>query len=1305
MRKNKLLTALAVTSLCFTAVGASMVMANAASVGSQTITNVLANTPDDRVLLTDFDGNELSIGEGAHNNGNPASKAMLTDGVVDSFWTAKLVDSEGNGKLGYITLDAGAEYVVSSMLVDFVHDWGAKDACVELSTTADFSDSVIVYSNIAGKEFSADSNYATNGPIMNEAWVGNTFNFSPVVARYVRITGNLWNNFTLLNYTSIGEVQLFGVTEGLAVAASVFSGSTVGTNPVELVANDSAAEIYYTLDGSAPNKNSTKYEAPIVVDGTAKIRAVAYKDGEYSQPEDFVFYGEAPFVSENIALGKSVKFYSKDLTREIDYVGINSSEKNSGLITDGSYDPFVSCLQTSELGWAVVDLGEEVYLNKIRVSAWHDNWFGSNEVKLATQADFSDAKQVWYVESMQNSSEGTLGEFAPTKARYVMFYNDHEGSGAFSRYTEIEAWTCSAPEEGEVIPENIALGKSVKLLGLDLTTELTAKGFDACSTGNIGMVTDGDYSPWTSAIYAVDAAGAAAKAWAVIDLGEETWINKILYNFWNNQTFSNIEMKLATSADLSDAKTIYSIGAVTHVANEGSVAEFAPAFGRYLMVYSDTPWGYSVFSEIEAWTCAEDAFFSENVAAGKETTLMSKDLSTELTIKGFNGATDNQVYVTDGAYNPSGCIYPEANGNPSFGWAVIDLGEEVWINKVVYSFWHDQNFVNCEIKLARKADLSDAKSLWTLASMNCTPGEGSVAEFEAAYGRYLMVYAEATAWGNVYSVYTEIEAWTCEAGVLDEDYEYQNYLASVDDVAPIEVYVNKDFADLGLPTSINGMLSTGVAVEIPVTWSCDSYDKTVAGDYTATLVAEYADDVYGLLNVSVNVKVIALDTAALEAALAAATQVDTATMTTSTAATFTSAKAAAEALSGYLTQAQVNEAATALQNAINGLVARGDVTALNTLVAEVNAFTSTNYMSDTWAAVAEALVPAQAAVAEGGNADLTQADVNALVTALQNAKNALVILGNADALSAYYAECKEDVGYSEEDTCGYTKDTFYAYMDKMYDAEEVISAVAEGEVAQTVVDEVLANLQAAVANLVECADLTALQAAVAEAKALKAEDYTASTYEALVAALPAIEAVANKPANEQVQADADKALADLNAVVSALVAAGDQAALKAALDEKGAEVEANYTKATYTAYAEAVWAAKQLKDNAEATVELVNKAIEDLNAAFAALVKVGDREALKAAITAAKAITTDDETAKANLANAIAYAEELFGFSGEITEAQVQEAIAALTAAQNSVPTASDDSSCVSSVEGCVFAVLVAILGMVVIRKKENVNE
>lgn len=52
-----------------------------------------------------------------------------------------------------------------------------------------------------------------------------------------------------------------------------------GEIKVDLASATEGAEIYYTLDGTAPNKNSLKYESPFTISETTDIKSIAYKEG------------------------------------------------------------------------------------------------------------------------------------------------------------------------------------------------------------------------------------------------------------------------------------------------------------------------------------------------------------------------------------------------------------------------------------------------------------------------------------------------------------------------------------------------------------------------------------------------------------------------------------------------------------------------------------------------------------------------------------------------------------------------------------------------------------------------------------------------------------------------------------------------------------------------------------------------------------------------------------------------------------------------------------------------------------------
>ena len=228
------------------------------------------------------------------------------------------------------------------------------------------------------------------------------------------------------------------------------SGVYVGPQKISLATGDKGAKIYYTTDGSYPEiggATTREYDGTLIEIGkydetkTYTVRAVSVRGSDVSEVLDIDLI--IANASRNAAAGKIVKLLSKDLSHEVDYGGFNGATKDLRHVTDGSFDPFSSVIQTSELAWAVLDLGEVLTVDKFVVSFWHDWWFGDTELKVATKEDLSDATRVWYEGAMQNvpNSGTTVKLDEPVQARYVMLYNNCEGKGQCSLFTELQVYT------------------------------------------------------------------------------------------------------------------------------------------------------------------------------------------------------------------------------------------------------------------------------------------------------------------------------------------------------------------------------------------------------------------------------------------------------------------------------------------------------------------------------------------------------------------------------------------------------------------------------------------------------------------------------------------------------------------------------------------------------------------------------------------------------------------------------------------------------------------------------------------------
>jgi hypothetical protein len=170
---------------------------------------------------------------------------------------------------------------------------------------------------------------------------------------------------------------------------------------------------------------------------------------------------------------------------------------------------------------------------------------------------------------------------------------------------------------------------------------------------------------------------------------------------------------------------------------------------------------------------------------------------------------------------------------------------------------------------------------------------------------------------------------------------------------------------------------------------------------------------------ALRVAVAALPKLDLNTLLASAAQYTEESYTPDSWAIFAEALTAAQnaAADNTATQETINGAANALREAIAGLYEKSapvDKSALTAKLAEARAIQKGNYTDASWSALRTAITTAEAVASDTG---ATQTAVNAQVTALQNAINALAVektaLDNAIAAAkAYPAANYEDTSYN-----------------------------------------------------------------------------------------------------------------------------------------------------------------------------------------------------------------------------------------------------------------------------------------------------
>lgn len=998
---------IALLTVCL-ALFAGFTVVSAAEMPKPERTNVLKGLSEDAVRVTDANGNEASLTGGPH--GGNGQKSTFIDGVISSTATATIA-VDGKGVIGYVTVDAGKEYVVDRVLVDLCHDWGGQNLVVELSLTEDFANPVTVYDNRAGSEYTADESVAVSSVLYNKANAGITFNFSPVKARYIRVTDNTVGNGKAQGYTTIGEIQMFAVS-GVSYVYSDTTGR-VKDGIAKLYATEEGSEIYYTTDGGAPTKNSLKYANGIEVSGTAKVRAIAYKDGKYGCPADFVFTGSKQFVSKNAALGKSAKVYHPDGSEAV--VSNHNGGQTLACVTDGIMGAENSVV-TDSVAFVQVDMGESVWINKAVLNLWHDH--------------------VWRSVTVQLSDDETFA-------------------------TGVQTIFCS------------------------------------------------DYGNWQ---------GLASYAGTL----DETWKDK-----------TNVEW----------------IGG--HTAAKGFEFNFKPIKGRYI-----------------------------------------------------------------------------------------------------------------------RALAQDGSSPWS-------------------------------------SVYTELQAWTCEDPAAGDNYEYQNYLSSVENVGDIEVYEGKEFGELGLPQTIKLGYSDGTEKTVYTAWTIAGYDKTKAGEYFATLTITDDKDVYGIIaSVSVKVTVKALNVAALTELYDGVKDLSADDYTLSTRKKFVAARESAKELleRSYKTQEEVDSVLNALKKCFDGLVNKGDTAALKRLIDGLNVEEENKYTISTYAVFAEKKLAAEGVLADGGNDDMSQADVDKTADELQKAVVGLAKRANPSSLKAVYDAAKAEKGYGEQSTNGYNRATYSAYMDAMYNAEKFFDEEYLKDVPQVRADEAETRLNEAIAGLIAIADRKPLDDIAEKIKNAKAENYTATSFAALAKVYEEAKPVIEKADDLLTEEEIAETAAALNKAFNELVAIGDKKQLNATIGNCAGEEEGVYTSASYAVYRKALYEAEKVKasdDVSQSEVDSVAKALEN---AYNGLEKLGDKKVLNEVIEKAEALGELTGDRKDNVEKALAYAKSIAGFDGEVTEKQVNEAKELLEKAMAEGETSSGCTGSLGTTTAA-LVLLTAVAVVAIIRKKRVKDE
>ena len=594
--------------------------------------------------------------------------------------------------------------------------------------------------------------------------------------------------------------------------------------------------------------------------------------------------------------------------------------------------------------------------------------------------------------------------------------------------------TFNASAAVEDVPEaltlsNVASGKEIAFKSLtDMSVEVDwgayypdAQGFYGKGHGDMTRLTDGNAewgvaqnrSPQTSGTH----------AWAYLDLGSAVSIEEIKVGYLAAWCFKNVVIQVSNDATFAtDVTTVFACSKDAVLADDGvTVVYNGGQVGCSEETRAQTGWnGFTGVDSVNGGLCTYDA----NGVSARYVRLTNSD--------GDNGGSFNVTTISELE------VW-------SKGGAMIDNPE---IKDTVKSV----TAVESELKVIPGTSLDAVKAALP-ASVSYTTMKGATGEIalswesadwaEMTAGTYTFTAATSVALDDVFDVIPE----SYSVSVIVEKADTTELDALIAEVEALnsETYTVKTWSPLA---TLVAEAKEAIAV-ITVT------EETVAG-YVESITAAKAA-----------LQELATDKSALAAAVATAGAIDKANYMSATVEGLDEALAAATAVNSD-TDASVAEttaALNALNSVLNGLVEKGDTTALAALVDEIKAanYVEENYTEMSYATLVDALAEAEEIVAA---AETPKTEVEAAYTALENAKNGLVAYGDTTELATPISECEALV---EAD---YTAGSWSALTAEVGEA----SALVGEKVMQDVVDVAKAELQAAKDGLVS---VVALKAAIA----------------------------------------------------------------------------------------------------------------------------------------------------------------------------------------------------------------------------------
>lgn len=332
---------------------------------------------------------------------------------------------------------------------------------------------------LEGEKFTAEDQIEVGGTVVVEGTLVNFKDITPEIG-----TGNKINSYTAPVYD---------------VAKPEFNFDEA-TNQLKITCATSGASIYYTLDGTDPTEESKAYTAPITIESTCTVKAIAYYKGEAS-----------PVASYTVTIVQNVTKIG-----EITGVGdvltvtatVTAQASNGVILTDetGSIFYYNTSIDLTEY-----PIGSVVNVNG-EVSEYNNGYQLTNSATLdvtskgnGTYTSYPTATV--YTAEMLTSAISKTGNYL---ASYVTIEGQLKVNGNYYNIivegTEVQG---SVYYPTEAIKSQLTDGNSYKITGYNTSAkspyfyviatsvELTKDASSGGNGGNEGNEGDGDEEPGT----------------------------------------------------------------------------------------------------------------------------------------------------------------------------------------------------------------------------------------------------------------------------------------------------------------------------------------------------------------------------------------------------------------------------------------------------------------------------------------------------------------------------------------------------------------------------------------------------------------------------------------------------------------------------------------------------------------------------------------------------------------------------------------------------------------------------------------